>query len=156
MSTGLTVHPWASSLTVVTPTSTQTGPPQMDKAGFRKLIEFRRSLLVVPPERPLSSFIAERFQTLVLLSGEVTPQARADLLKAVTDEGQRRKELEDQRTQFLDYSIVAINEFQREHPEEALSVLEAYLKELDQLTLQAKVFADETKMVKARIDDLNK
>jgi hypothetical protein len=35
-------------------------------------------------------------------------------------------------------------------------VLEAYLKELDLLALQAKVFADETKMVKERIDELKK
>jgi hypothetical protein len=163
MATGVPVNPWATSLTVVTPSSTavtppstQTAPPPMDKAGFKKLIEFRRTLLVVTPERPFSSVVAERFQALVMTSGEITPQARADLSKALAAEDQRRKDLDVERKAFLEYSNVAINEFQREHPAEALSVLEAYLKELDLLALQAKVFADETKMVKERIDELKK
>jgi hypothetical protein len=127
----------------------------MDKTGFRKLIGFRRSLLVLPPERPFSDFVAERFQVLVM-SGEVTPQAKAELSKALAAEDQRRKDLEVERKAFLEYSNIAITEFQREHPAEALSVLEAYLKELEHLSLQAKVFAEETKMVKERIEELNK
>jgi hypothetical protein len=101
MATGVPVNPWATSLTVVTPSSTavtppstQTAPPPMDKAGFKKLIEFRRTLLVVTPERPFSSVVAERFQALVMTSGEITPQARADLSKALAAEDQRRKDLD--------------------------------------------------------------
>jgi hypothetical protein len=141
--------------TAATPPGTATTPAPMDKARFRKLLDYRRSLYVPPPERSLSDFVDERVNAL-MTQETVTPQANAELAKAIAAEEQRRKDEEAARQTLIASIDKVLSKFTREHPEEARSVYEAYLPEVEQQARQAVFFQAEFEMVKEILDRLSK
>jgi hypothetical protein len=142
-----------ASLIVVPPPSPEARVQPMDKAEFKRLIDFRRSLLLAPPERPLSAFSAERIRA-VLKSPKPTPQQLADVSKAIAAETQRRADAEAARHVLVEQVNQLIADFEREHRADALLVWEGYHKELEQLNPTVAAFEAEKKMAEDKVNNL--
>ena len=164
MASGIPVHPWsivvAPPSTAVTPPSTavtlpatDARPVSLDKTEFKRLIDLRRKLSLIPTESPSSALVTQRFKAL-LQSPEATPEAMAELSKAVSAEQQRRTEAAATRKAILGDIQVAVSQFESENREQALEVYEGYLKELQQHDALADAINAEIATTKKRITAL--